>query len=816
MPWEDEPDIVDAEIIDDDAQWPVHDAAVAYLEAGWTPTPLRGKVPTQKRWVGLKPSKADCWGWWVEGNHDGVGIVCGRTSRNLIVIDIEGALVADVDRMAAVVNAAGEHGVGHHLTAAFNRACALTPSGGRHLYFTVTDTQTVPASAKLAFKGSGDSAVLLAETRGEGGQVAAPPGDGRVWAGTSGPGSTIKVTAAELDELLNAFRSIDEDTRHHAPPKPAAPYTPDPDRQPSVADAWSDALLAAEISWSDILDPGWTFNGYDDEGRSLWVRPDYGKKTLANSSAKGFERYSGGAAPVLVVHSTSVAHLPSGAGQRLTPARVWAHINFGGDLAAANAALEKLVTNGESDPRIGAVPTAVADRAATIAEQKTQTSALAPFTPAEGTDDLWARRDYLAHIQQHARATRTAPDAVLAVTLARVASEIMPQVRIPAIVGGEGSLNLYAGLVAFSSGGKTTANAACDSLHDWRFGTKHLGSGEGLMHMFVHRVREAVDKENGQDAKKFEWRVQQHTVSVFAVVDEVDTLTSLSSRQGATLMPALRSMWGGGSFGFGYADPTKALSLEAHRYRLTVVVGIQPAKAGPLLDDADGGTPQRFIWAATTDPDAPDERPELPGPLPWRVPVEATSQRGKIVLDVGPGAWREIDDAHTARLRGATDAQDGHALYSRLKVACLLGLMDGRLGASDEDWEIAGMIMARSAHTRAAVEATLAQRRKDDGHGRAEAEAYKQIHVIERVAEQATNRAAKAIGRHVHRRHRDGSECMRKCYLPAISGRYRKDADLDQAVAMAVDHGWVQLRNRGDHRNGETVVEALGIGEERP
>lgn len=791
----------------------VYDAAVAYLDAGWTPTPLRGKIPTQKRWSGIKPTKADCWTWWVDDQHDGVGIVCGRTSGNLVVIDIEGALVADLERMARVVSAAGEYGVGHHLTAAFNRACALTPSGGRHLYFTVTDTPHVPGNAKLAFKGSGDTAVLLAETRGEGGQVAAPPGGGRVWVGTSGPGASIRVTQAELDGLLNAFRSIDEDTRHHTPPKPAAPYTPDATRTPSVADAWSEALLAGQITWADVLDSGWTFNGYDDEGRSLWVRPDYGNKTKANASAKGFERYSGGAAPVLVVHSTSVPHLPHGPNQRLTPARVWAHINFNGDLAAANAALENLVTTGEADPRIGDLPAAVADRAATIAAAKPQANHLQPYISPQGTDDLWTRRDYLTHIQQHARATRTAPDAVLAVVLARVASEIMPHVRIPAIVGGQGSLNLYAGLVAFSSGGKTTANAAVDDLHNWTFPTKHLGSGEGLMHMFVHRARVEVADNPGT----YEWRVQQHTVSVFAVVDEVDTLTSLSSRQGATLMPALRTMWGGGGFGFGYADPTKALAVQVHRYRLSVVVGIQPARAGALLDDADGGTPQRFIWAATTDPDAPDERPAPPGPLLWRVPEEATRQhQAPLILEVGPGAWKEIDDAHTARLRGATDAADGHALYSRLKVACLLGLLDGRLGASDEDWEIAGLIMARSAHTRAAVEATLAQRRKDEGRGRAEAEAFKQIHVAERVAEQATNRAAKAIGRHLHRHHVDGSECAKNCYVSAVGGRYRKDADLDAAVAMAVDHGWVRVRERGDQRETDGVVLTLTVGDERP
>ena len=40
-----------------------------------------------------------------------------------------------------------------------------------------------------------------------------------------------------------------------------------------------------------------------------------------------------------------------------------------------------------------------------------------------------------------------------------------------------------------------------------------------------------------------------------------------------------------------------------------MVVGVQPLRAGPLFDDVDAGTPQRFVWLPTDDPGAPKQRP---------------------------------------------------------------------------------------------------------------------------------------------------------------------------------------------------------------
>src|SRR4051794_32688935 len=69
--------------------------------------------------------------------------------------------------------------------------------------------------------------------------------------------------------------------------------------------------------------------------------------------------------------------------------------------------------------------------------------------------------------------------------------------------------------------------------------TVTVGSGEGFVHQFV--TRKAGELSRLRD-------------SVLFSVPEVDTLTALGNRQGATLMPILRSAWSGEQLSFAYAD----------------------------------------------------------------------------------------------------------------------------------------------------------------------------------------------------------------------------------------------------------------------
>ena len=777
----------------------LYDAALGYLAAGWTPTPLRDKVPTQKRWVGITPSGADCWSWWIDDpRHNGIGIVCGAASGNLLVVDVEKEMVADPQQTARVMMECRRRDpeAADKLLASFRESAASTPSEGRHLFFAVTDGPA-PANAKLAFRGSGKDAVLLAETRGEGGQVAAPPGEGREWLGTAGPGSATPVTVAQLDHILAAFRHIDESGVVQSVPKPRQPYEPDQHRRPTVADAWSDALLDGAITWADVLDPGWTPNGYDDEGRSLWVRPDYGDKTKASYSAKGFERWSGGPRPVLVVHSTSVPHLPSGSDHRLTPARVWALCNFGGDESAALAALEAAAVDGEVDPRIVTeLPPAVLERARALAESRDDT--LPAFTPdATGAPDAtwWDEREWLRHIHTFARSRMVSPFALLAVTLVRVAANTPPHLTLPPIVGGRGSLNLFGVLVGPSGAGKSAVCAASDELLPWADTWTHIGSGEGLVHTYAARVK-ADDPDN---PGKPIWKVEQHTYRATGIVDEIDTLTALGARQGATLLPTLRTAWSGASLGFGYADPTKRLKLDAHTYRLGLVVGAQPTRCAALFDEADAGTPQRFIWAPLVDPDAPDLLPDNPGPLPQpRLRFDGFNP----VMEV----CQELTDTVMANRRqalrtGNTNGLDGHALLNRVKVAATIALMEGRFDVTDADWELSGRIQATSDAARAWVQRVIAREREAVADKRAAGKAREAVVVDATITDARVGRVGRVIARAVQRAGEDG--LTRNQVREKVASRDRDDFEAGLQFALAAS--WVAEVERPQARSDDPV-----------
>ena len=160
------------------------------------------------------------------------------------------------------------------------------------------------------------------------------------------------------------------------------------------------------------------------------------------------------------------------------------------------------------------------------------------------------------------------------------------------------------------------------------------------------------------------------------------------------------------------------------------------------MADADGGTPQRFLWVPVIDPDMPRERSTSPEPIVW--------QRGfptvpRYVMDVAEEAVAEIDEAHWRRSRGEGDPLDGHRLYTRLKVAAALALLDRRLGVTSDDWRLAGRIMAKSDQTRAEVQRVLRERAREANLGRARAEAARTVVVAEEVDAQAVKRASQAV-----------------------------------------------------------------------
>ncbi len=379
-------------------------------------------------------------------------------------------------------------------------------------------------------------------------------------------------------------------------------------------------------------------------------------------------------------------------------------------------------------------------------------------------EPFWSSRKVLLHIRDSALAAYASPWSTLGVVLARVRAATPPTVQLPALIGGHASLNLFVAVVARSGGGKGASDKAARCVEiDQRlsgasgpmvnFPTHTLGSGEGIAHMFMKRAKPS--KAN-PDPEPY-----QYNTSALVNVAEVDTLAALQGRQGSTLGGQLRQAAMGEQLGFFYVDKEKRMNVPEHAYRLTLVAGVQPLRAEALLADSAGGTPQRFVWVSATSP-VPDRdaMPEMPERMLWKAPPWPVAQ----VLD---GALRtvmpvpEVVREHTVELRrlhlqGEGDPLDGHANLTRIKVAAALAILEGRTGVDEEDWELSGTVMARSAAVRQEVLDELAADRRDRNRATAEAEAYRAVVVTDRVEQEARRRVTEAVRRTLARAADDG------------------------------------------------------------
>jgi hypothetical protein len=397
--------------------------------------------------------------------------------------------------------------------------------------------------------------------------------------------------------------------------------------------------------------------------------------------------------------------------------------------------------------------------------------------------EFWGSRRILAHLHDYARARRVSPWAVLAVALARIITATPPAVCLPPIVGGRASLNIFIGLVGPSGSGKGAAEVvAAEAVHVGPIVSHNVGSGEGIAHGYAHRERGVLVR---------------HEDAILFSVPEIDSLAAQGfGRQGATLMPQLRSGWTGEQLGFGYADPKKRIIVEAHTYRLCMVAGIQPGRAGCLLGDVDGGTPQRFLWMPSTDPAAPDQPAEEPRPHTWTPPAQPRfSAVGGHHVQVCQSARDAVDAARLGRLRGNTGAVlDGHELLARLKAAAALGIAEGRYTVDEEDWELAGTILAKSTATRTLVEEGLRARAAETNHARAEADARRAVIVTERLDDAAVKRVCKAVLRRLPEGEWVSGGKLRKS-LTSGDRRYCSEA-LDRLLDTAQVEGSEEPRGR--------------------
>ncbi|MGU3497637.1 bifunctional DNA primase/polymerase [Mycobacterium sp. C31M] len=393
--------------------------------------------------------------------------------------------------------------------------------------------------------------------------------------------------------------------------------------------------------------------------------------------------------------------------------------------------------------------------------------------------DFWGSSEHLQWLQQWARARCVSPTAMLGASLARVVSAIPPNVVLPPTVGSYASLNQNYALVGKSGRTKSTSISA---MKDWlsvepNYLPRKPGTTEGLRKCYA-QIGRVIQPGTGVAGipTKYEFVQQGKQWSVLAIVPEVDSLIAAKMRS-ASLMSELRSAWSGEDLAEDFAAEDKTIILRANRYRFAMILGVQPGRARPLFDEADGGTPQRFIWLPTIDPDMPDVAPDLPPKLDLpRWP--GMFQQGIVDPDisVNKDLGNEADSSEFVTLgipnsvsdlilqtmreinRGnsSVDPLDGHKNLVQLKLAAALMALDCRYDAvTQEDWDRAGAVMAVSDATRHSVqelhrsetERVNVSRGKLEGIRASVAEETKHSRDVNRVASQIVKKLTSEDGK---------------------------------------------------------------------
>lgn len=406
---------------------------------------------------------------------------------------------------------------------------------------------------------------------------------------------------------------------------------------------------------------------------------------------------------------------------------------------------------------------------------------------------FWEARPVLAHIRRYALARMASPWAVLGVVLMRILSTIPPAVALPPMTGGRGSLNLFCALVGPPGSGKGAAEAVAREcvVLPAVIRTCALGSGEGIAHQYLV----------WDNKEKMALPVDPSMQMLFQVA-EIDAIASLTGRLGSTLMPQLRQAFSGEQLGFAYAAQEKRLLVPPHGYRLCLTTGVQPDRAGVLLDDAEGGTPQRFIWVPATDTAITAD--EVDAGEPWTVPrvhwPEVVRRSGGLV-DVPADIRLEVREARAAQSRGETPPMDGHSMFAKLKVAVALAVLDGRPDVDVSDWALAGAVMEKSASTRQGVQDRLARIAERDQESRTKAESRRAAAVSEAVADAAVQRVCRVIGRKL----RAAGSLSRSEVRRSVTARDR--GSFDEALDRLTEAGQVRV-DPGPRSDVLTWVEA--------
>jgi hypothetical protein len=421
------------------------------------------------------------------------------------------------------------------------------------------------------------------------------------------------------------------------------------------------------------------------------------------------------------------------------------------------------------------------------------------FRPRLLPEEFWAARPVLQHVRRAAHARVRSGDLVLGGLLCRIAALVPPHLQANTGVGSPASLNMFAGLLGPSGSGKSSASHVPKLLLPVPQGLDFLdgvplGSGEGIAEAYMGERPVETDEVYHSGPKKGEHKTEvvrmqvRHNVLFFA--DEGESLTKqLFGRLGATVGASIRAAWTGGTIGQQNGQKATTRIIAEGSYSLGIAVGFQPETALPLLDDVATGTPQRFLWVASTDPTIPCDVVDDPGPLSLTLFQHGFGDDAR--LSFATSILSAIREDDWARSTGNTSLPplDSHKPLMRVKVASLLAILDDRLDVTQEDWQLSLVVWETSARLRdSLIEYGSRQiAEKEEKRTRAyvdrEVRAYKAKTGHERKIERVARRAAVKV--------HEAEGMTRGDLRMAIAHR---DRDVEPAaLEFAETRGWITV-----------------------
>jgi len=240
---------------------------------------------TWRKYQEERPTTRELMDWFGKGTQQGVGAICGAVSGNLEMLELEGRAVAAQIHIQAK-DMAENSGLGELWQKIQEGYCEMTPSGGIHWLYKISDAK-VPGNQKLARRpGENGGVDVLCETRGEGGFVILAPSagtchpSGEPWKILSGSIATIPtITFAEREALFSIFKCFDE------MPKIENIAQEVKSREVNLALPGDD--YNSKVSWDQILTPlGW--NKVYTKGEAIaWRRPHKTEGISATTNFNG-------------------------------------------------------------------------------------------------------------------------------------------------------------------------------------------------------------------------------------------------------------------------------------------------------------------------------------------------------------------------------------------------------------------------------------------------------------------------------------------------------------------------------------------------